>query len=133
MEKVNLVDFNRFKKIMETLLAFRDKRERVSDFFEKELTEDSWCIFTYGNDIESTLIHMLADEFNCWYYISRTGDPENYSPKHWWETKYPEGDNDISYWLYELDDEDKKMIVDDEEIPVNTLEEFYSYLVKYYK
>lgn len=133
MAQKDLMNLERFKRIMNTLIAFRDKRDRVSDFFEAELTEDSWCIFTYGNELETTLINMLADEFNCWFYIPRCSDSEDYIPKNWWQTKHPEQDNDISYWLYELDGSEKNMIIDGKLVPVNTLEEFYNYLIKYYE
>ena len=74
-----LMSFDKFKKIMETLVAFRDKREKVSNFCEEELMEDSFCFVTYGMDVERALVSLLADEFDCWYSFK-----EDMKEFDWW-------------------------------------------------
>ena len=62
-----LMPYEKFKAIMTILVDFKEQRDRISDFFEKELMQDSWCIITLGSNIESALMGLLADEFECWY------------------------------------------------------------------
>ena len=44
-----LMSYEKFKAIIEILLEFQQKKDRISDFFEKEIMEDSWCLITLGN------------------------------------------------------------------------------------
>lgn len=144
-----------FKYIMEQIKAHSEKLERISDFFEKELCTDSWCLFNIGEELASTLYCMLADHFNCWWISEDTESkekvdnilkgiglpPSKGTSLEWWDTSKKRYENDIEYWLYEepqtVKDENgkdvkvKRIIVDEEEVPITTLEEFYDYLVKY--
>ena len=137
-----IMSFDKFKFIIEQIQAHEEKRDRISDFFEKELCEDSWCLFNVGEDLAHTLICLLADEFNCWYKcnynpavdklkeelgVEPDKKTETNYPK-WWDKSVRSWENDIEYWLYE---DNKKIIIHDIEIPIGTLEEFYNYLVKY--
>lgn len=123
-----LMNYNKFKFIMETLMSFRDKKNRVGDFFEKEIMEDSWCIVTFGNPVESALINLLADEFECWY--SFRDDVKDFT---WWiEERQYDMENDIETWLYGLD-EIKSITVNGKEIDISSLESFYDFLVQQYK
>ena len=123
-----LMPYDKFKYIMEVILEFQQKRDRVSDFFEKELMEDSWCLITFGTPIESALISMLADEFDCWYSFK-----EKVEEFDWWrEPKYCGMENDIETWLYSLD-EQKSITVNGREIDISSVESLYDYLVSSYK
>ena len=129
-----LMDFERFKHIMTVLQDFDEKRDKVSDFFESNLCTSSFCVFDFGCDIQSTLISMLADEFDCWYdtgtrYLGHEGDKNS----EWWESKFNGWSNDIEYWLYDAPPHNKNIIVNNVEISINTLEEFYEYLIKNYE
>lgn len=129
-----LMSFNKFKRIMETIQDFIDQRDRINEFFEKEIMKDSYCIITLGLPIEDVLINMLADEFDCWYAIR-----ENDVDFNWWESEgYTGSSNEISDWFYNLrlDENEPRVSLEIEgiKIKINTLEEFYSYLAsQYYK
>ena len=115
---------------MNILIDFQERKERISDFFEKELMQDSWCIFTFGNTVESTLVNMLADEFDCWYTCR-----EDIKEFDWWN--FEDGrnygmENDVEAWLYSIDEE-KSIWVGDKKIDISSIESFYDYLVSSYK
>lgn len=121
-----LMPFEKFKAIMNILINFKEQKDRISDFFEKELMRDSWCLLTVGNEVESALINLLADEFECWYSFHEK--PEVYD---WWDTakKYRGFENDIENWLYSIDDI-KTVILNEEEIDITSIESLYEFLVK---
>ena len=135
-----VMPFEEFKFIMNQIQAHSEKIERVSDFFEKELCTDSWCLFNIGDDLANTLCCMLADHFNCWWVTKdyeskeRVDDmlksmglpPSKGSSLEWWDPDKRRYENDIEYWLYE---DTKRIVIEDEEIPIDTLEQFYNYLV----
>ena len=125
-----LMPYTKFKAIMNILVDFKEQRERISNFFEKELMQDSWCIITLGNKVESALIGLLADEFECWYSFK-----EKYDIYDWWNTEegYRGFENDIENWLYVISNEPKTVTLNGEEIPVDSIEELYDFLVKQYK
>lgn len=123
-----LMSLEKFKGIMNILIDFQERKNRVADFFEKELMEDSWCIFTLGNTVERALINLLADEFDCWYSFR-----EDTKDFNWWATDKNYGmENDIEAWLYSLDEE-KIILIDDKEIDISSIESLYDYLVSSYK
>lgn len=137
-----VMPFEEFKYIMNQIKAHSNKLEKVSDFFEKELCTDSWCLVSIGEDLSNTLCCMLADHFNCWWVVddkeskekvdemleSMGLPPSKGSSLEWWNPDKRHYDNDIEYWLYE---DSRKITVDDKDIPIETLEQFYNYLVKY--
>lgn len=123
--KEDLMSFEKFKYIMTTLIEFRDKKERISDFFEHEMMTDSYCYLTLGSDVEYALINVLADEFECWYTFNKEA-PKVYD---WWsEEKFKGFENDIENWLYTISDV-KTVTVNGNEIPLDSLEELYEFLV----
>lgn len=138
-----VMPFEKFEYVMKQIQEYEAKKDRISDFLEKEICSDSYCFFNVGEDLAHTLTCFLADEFNCWYncnYVNPAVDelkneigiePDNRTestyPK-WWDKSVRSWDNDIEYWLYE---DSKKIIIHDIEIPISTLEEFYNYLIKY--
>lgn len=123
-----LMPFDKFKYIMNVLIEFQQKKDRISDFFEKELIEDSWCIFTVGNTVEEALINLIADEFECWY--SFKDDAKDFI---WWsEEKIYGMENDIEVWLYSLDEE-KAVWIDNKKVDISSIESLYNYLVLAYK
>ena len=125
-----LMPFSKFKAIMNILQNFQNKRTRVSDFFEQELMEDSWCFITFGSEVETALVNLLADEFDCWYTLSNKKIEEC---EDWWENlKCCGRENDIEYWLYSMDEE-KAVWVNDKKVDISSLESFYEYLVSSYK
>ena len=139
---MSVMSFEKFKYIMEQIQHYETKRDKISDFFEDELCEDSRCLFTVGNDLSTILVSMLADEFNCWYQVRYNPvvdalkeelkievekKKESETPK-WWDESCRRWENDIEYWLYE---ENKKITIDEKDIPIKTLKQFYKYLVKY--
>ena len=124
-----LMSFDKFKAIMSTLVAFKEQKDRIGKFFESELMADSWCIITLGDGVESALISLLADEFECWYSFHEK--PEIYD---WWNTTkgYKGFENDIETWLYSIDDI-KTVSLNKEEIDITSIESLYDFLVKQYK
>lgn len=119
--------FSKFKLLMNVLLEFQQKKDKVSDFFEKELMEDSWCMVTFGNTVESALINLIADEFECWYTFK-----DDIKDFDWWQAENKYGmENDIETWLYSLD-EHKSITVNGKEIDISSIESFYDFLVSQY-
>ena len=123
-----LMNYEKFKYIINTLLEFQKKREMISKFFEEELMEDSFCFVTFGTSVESTLVNLLADEFDCWYAYR-----EDIKDFDWWTKERTYGmDNDIANWLYSLDEE-KAVYIDDKKIDITSTESLYDFLVSQYK
>ena len=123
-----LMPFQKFKHIMNILIDFQQRKDRISDFFEKELMEDSWCIFTLGNTIEEALISLLADEFDCWYTFK-----DYIKDFIWWSSEKTYGmENDIEAWLYSIDEE-KAVWIDNKKIDISSIESLYDYLILSYK
>ena len=119
--------FSKFKLLMNVLLEFQQKKDKVSDFFEKELMENSWCLITFGDTIESALINLIADECDCWYTFK--DDVKDFD---WWQAENKYGmENDIETWLYSLD-EHKSITVNEKEIDISCIESFYDFLVSQY-
>lgn len=119
--------FSKFKLLMNVLLEFQQKKDKVSDFFEKELMENSWCLITFGDTIESALINLIADEFDCWYTFK-----DDIKEFDWWQAENKYGmENDIETWLYSLD-EHKSITVNGKEIDISSIESFYDFLVSQY-
>jgi hypothetical protein len=122
-----LMPFSKFKLLMNVLLEFQQKKDKVSDFFEKELMENSWCLITFGDTIESALINLIADEFDCWYTFR-----DDIKDFDWWQAENKYGmENDIETWLYSLD-EHKSITVNGKEIDISSIESFYDFLVSQY-
>lgn len=123
-----LMPFSKFKLLMNVLLEFQQKKDKVSDFFEKELMENSWCLITFGDTVESALINLIADEFECWYTFK-----DDIKDFDWWQAENKYGmENDIETWLYSLD-EHKSITVNEKEIDISSIESFYDFLVSQYK
>ena len=123
-----LMPLLKFKHLMNVLLDFQQRKDRISDFFEKELMEDSWCIFTLGNTVEDALVNLLADEFDCWYTFK-----DDIKDFDWWTKERAYGmENDIEAWLYTMDDE-KVVWVDGKKLDISSIESFYEYLVSSYE
>ena len=123
-----LMPFSKFKLLMNVLLEFKQKKDKVSDFFEKELMENSWCLITFGDTVESALINLIADEFECWYTFK-----DDIKEFDWWQAEDKYGmENDIETWLYSLD-EHKSITVNGKEIDISSIESFYDFLVSQYK
>lgn len=125
--KKDLMPFEKFKAIMNILVDFQNQKDRISKFFEKEVMADSWCLITLGSNVESALINLLADEFECWY--SFHASPEVFD---WWNStdRYTGFENDIENWLYTISDEPKTVTLNNEEISIDSIEELYEFLVK---
>ena len=126
-----LMSFNKFKQIMTTLQEFMEQRDRIDKFFEKEITKDSYCMFTLGNPLLDTITRMLADEFDCWFTY-QTEIPVTFE---WADPDFKSisVSNDIEEWLYAFD-KPTTITVNGKEIDISTLEKFYTYLAsEYYK
>lgn len=122
------MSYDKFKHIMNVLTDFQQRKDRISDFFEKELMEDSWCIITLGSTVEDVLINLLADEFGCWYSFK-----DDIKDFNWWEHERNYGmENDIETWLYSINEE-KAVWVDDKKIDISSIESLYDYLVSSYE
>lgn len=134
-----IMKYDKFKFILNTIKEYKEKVERISDFMEKEVCTDSYCMINVGEELVNVLTSMLADEFDCWYYagpsVSMTDlidgkikkSCEESTPENkWWNKSYRRWDNDIEYWLYE---ENKKIYIKGKEIPIDTEGQFYDYLV----
>ena len=123
-----LMSYDKFKHIMNVLIDFQQRKDRISNFFEKELMEDSWCILTLGSTVEDALVNLLADEFECWYSFNK--DNQDFT---WWAEKRPYGiENDIENWLYSIYEE-KSITINGKEIDISSIESFYDFLVSQYK
>ena len=118
-----VMDFERFKKIIDILQAFEKKQDKISKFFEEEIMEESYCMLTLGNDLKYTIINMLADEFDCWYSTGKG------KPVHWWKTdKMFYTSNEIEWWLYESGT--KEVTMGDVTYNLSSLGAFYDYLLE---
>ena len=122
---MSCMSYEKFKHVMNILIEFKEQRGRISDFIEKEISTSTYCICDIGNDIESALINLLADEFNCWYSLS---DRKDYN---WWKDTY-NIENDIENWLYSISDKPKTVTINKVKYNVDSLEDLYKFLVKQY-
>lgn len=125
-----VMPFEKFERIMNTLIKFKDKREKISDFIETEIATASFCVCDIGNDLETTLTSLLADEFKCWFGKHSESD----GTCEWWKYHEYGLDNDIEYWLYgSLSGDEKKVVYDKDgtEIDITDLKDFYRYLCNY--
>ena len=124
-----VMPYEKFEKIMKTIINFSEKREKVGKFVEDELATSSFCIIDFGCDIETVLTNLLADEFKCWF----GNDADNDGTCTWWKKKHYGTDNDIEYWLYGFDfvKDSKKCVYDKEgnEIIITSLRQLYDYLI----
>ena len=130
MEK-ELMPLAKFKTIMETIIELVEKRDRISDFLEKEVCTDSWCFVTVGSELETTLMNLLADEFECWYSTKET--PEEYD---WWNKEadpYRGFENDIENYIYMVPDRPYEIKIREKEYHIQSIEELYDFLVEQYK
>lgn len=124
------MSFDKFRYIMDILLDFQAKRDRFSNFIEEEISTSTSCIVDFGSEIETTLVNLLADQFNCWYAFTET--PKEFD---WWRYepgKYTGYENDIEAWLYSISDEPKTITVNNIERNIDSLEAFYEFLVEQY-
>lgn len=117
--------FEKFKAIMNTIIAFDKKRDKFSSFIEEEIATSTFCLVDFGSEIESTLVNLLADEFKCWYSF---GDREDFD---WWNSTLSI-ENDIEAWLYCISEEPKIITVNGVEKNIDSLESFYEFLVEQY-
>ena len=124
----NLMSFEKFKAIIDILLEFQAKRDKISDFFENEIMKGSFCAMTFGSEVEDALVSLLADEFDCWYTFR-----SEVKEFDWWRSPAYRGfENEIENWLYSIDEE-KAIWVNDKKIDVSSVESLYEYLVSSYK
>ena len=118
------MSFDKFRYIMNVIIEFGKKRDRFSNFIEEEISTSTYCIVDFGNEVESTLINLLADEFKCWYsFKDRDYD--------WWNDSFGI-ENDIEAWLYNISDEPKIIEVNGKTVDIESLEAFYEFLVQQY-
>ena len=136
----NIMKYDKFKYILNVIKGYNAKIQRISDFIEKEVCTDSYCFVDVGEELVNTLTSMLADEFDCWYYISspslnindlvegniKKTYEDNIPENRWWDKSSRKWDNDIEYWLYE---DTKKIYIGGKEVPIETEGQFYDYLV----
>ena len=118
------MSFEKFKAIMNVIVAFDEKRDKFSKFIEEEISTSTFCVVDFGSDVESALVNLLADEFNCWYsFKDRDYD--------WWNDSFGI-ENDIEAWLYSISDGTKVITVNGKEKDITSLESFYEFLVEQY-
>lgn len=111
--------FEEFEYIINKIKESDEKRRKISKFFEEELATSSFIYFTFGEELSSLLISILADYYSCWW------TPDGKREKSYKES-FTES-NDISWWLYE--DVDKVIYrKGDAEIDVNDIKDFFTYL-----
>ena len=116
--------FEKFKAVMDTIIAFNEKRDKFSKFIEDEISTSTFCVVDFGLEVENALINLLADEFKCWYkFQDRDYD--------WWNSTTGI-ENDIEAWLYSISDEPKVITMNDTVYNIDSLESFYEFLVKQY-
>lgn len=138
---MSVMPFEKFEYIMNQILQFQKKSEKISDFINDELCTDSRGWFSVGDELVVTLTCMLADEFNCWYSLGHNHSAvnelreamglekdEREEGTRWWDKNVRKWENDIEYWLYE---DTKRIGMNGKDIPIQTLEEFYNYLITY--
>ena len=124
------ISFEKFRYIMNILLDFQAKRDRFSNFIEEEISTSTYCIVDFGSEIETTLVNLLADQFNCWYAFTET--PKEFDWWHFEPGKYTGYENDIEAWLYHISDEPKTIEVNGKVIDIESMEAFYEFLVQQY-
>ena len=139
---MQIMSFDKFKYIMTKIKEYEKRRDKISDFLEKEICSDSYCLFNVGEDLVTTLTSMLADHFHCWYQVKynpaldvlkkefniEVERKEESAEHRWWDKSCRRWENDIEYWLYE---ENKKITINGKDVPIKTLKQFYKYLIKY--
>ena len=124
---MDIMNFERFKTIIKVIQDFDNQREKIDKFFESEIMENSFCNITIGNNIQSTLINMLADEFDCWFQIK-----DSVKLTYWWKNRNNYGmSNEIEWWLYESSSP-KIITMQDKDWDVTSIESFYDYLMYCY-
>lgn len=120
-----LMSLEKFKYIMETIEKGILQRNKISDFMEKELCTDSWCLFNVGTPVEGCLISMLADEFKCWYSYKDNTSFE------WWNSR--QGiENDIENYFYSLQEKPYSLVMNNKKFIIDTIEDLYNFLVAQY-
>ncbi len=120
--------YEKFEVLMNTLIEFQDKRDMISNFLEKEICTDSFCLVTFGTDLENKLINLIADEFECWYSF-RGKEATDYD---WWINRTAI-ENDIENFLYQVTEDPMRIEVDGKEFIITTVKELYDYLVFSYE
>ena len=119
------MSFEKFKVIMNIIIAFNEKRDKFSKFIEEEISTSTYCIVDFGSEVEEALINLLADEFNCWYSFQERREHD------WWNSTIGI-ENDIEAWLYSISDEPKVITINGVERNIDSLESFYEFLVEQY-
>ena len=120
-----LMSLEKFKYIMETIEKGISQRNKISDFMEKELCTDSWCLFNVGTPIEDCLIGMLADEFKCWYSLKDNASFE------WWNSRRGL-ENDIENYFYSLQEKPYTLVMNNKKFIIDTVEDLYNFLTAQY-
>ncbi len=106
------MEFEKFKKCIDTINNTHEKQDLLSKCMEENLSTSTYCIVDICNDVIKILIDLLADYYDCNFEIQDVLD------------------NDISWWLYE---EVEKVIYVKEngkerKIPVPDTYSFWKYL-----
>lgn len=102
------MEFEKFKKYIESIEHTYEKEEAVSKCIEENLATNTFCIVNISEDVISSLEEMLADYYDCYYEILNHTE------------------NDISWWL----NTEERIIYtkneDGEEVELH-LEDIYSF------
>jgi len=75
------MEFEKFKKYIESIEHTYEKEEAVSKCIEENLATNTFCIVNISEEVISSLEEMLADYYDCYYEILNHTE------------------NDISWWL----------------------------------
>lgn len=146
-----VMSLEKFKHLISVIRETHKKQEVFSDALQNTLCSDSFCFVSLADRVITALTNMIADDFNCWYELPSFKNDESLSlgdfpffsnierEDNWWEGKFCKKENEIDYWLYDLDkiEEEKEgkeahITVNKEDVDVSTVESFYNYLVKFY-
>lgn len=106
------MEFEKFKRYIDTINNTVEKEELISECIEQNLSSSTFCIVDICSDVIKLLVDLLADYYNCQYEIQEHND------------------NEISWWLFE--DVEKIIYVNEngkeKEIQVQDVYAFWKYL-----
>lgn len=99
-----MIDVKTFKMAVDSINKHRKWQDRCTNFIEKEICTDSWAFVTAGDDLQSTLVKVLAKAFN---------------DKGEW----------IDWWIFE-DVEKVVGFADGTKKDISKIEDFYEFLLE---
>lgn len=101
------MEFKIFEKHIQRIIETEKREEILSKCIEENLARSTYCIVDITNEVVMSVEELLADYYDCYFEVQGVRV------------------NDISWWL---ENEDKIIYIDDKEINLNDLKDFWKYL-----